>query len=72
MAPLPSSRTGAQTGSEAFGLNTCCLLQTHLKLDQPLPRASPLFMCKFIYENDCSWNEFKYRRNSNDKMFLYG
>ena len=24
MAPLPSSRTGAQTGIEAFGLNICC------------------------------------------------
>lgn len=49
MAPLPSSRAGEQTGGEAFGLTTCCLLQTHLKLDQPLPRASPLFTCKFIY-----------------------
>ena len=49
MAPLPSSRAGEQMGSEAFGLTTYCLLQTHLKLDQPLPRASPLFTCKFIY-----------------------
>ena len=44
MAPLPSSQAGEQTGSEAFGLTTCCPLQTHLKLDQPLP-GPVLYSC---------------------------